>query len=363
MPAAEPFVTIDPFGEREAHGHGGVLGDRRSRSRSGSLSRGDINRPPSRGPFTTDPESDSDDELVERQFPKKAATPVAYIQSFKVNEIPILVDYKPRYVDLELLKDGDYSQMLHLFPLMDVELDLKQYEAHGLNGWDAALGGMLYYWGDQVAKHQVHRYFLGIQPIRSFYNIGGGFADLFLVPMRQYQKDGRIARGVMNGTSRFGRTLAVETIQLTNKFTELIQQCLEAVDFLIQPSQSDAANAATIRGRYRSSRRVGARITRQPRSVAEGLTQAYQSISLSMQAAANGIAVIPQENFRRAGNSYSQYLTSLVRGVPGAVLQPMIGVTEALSKALIGARNEISPTRRLEMEDKYKAGAGRSGYK
>lgn len=80
-----------------------------------------------------DPESDSDDELVERQFPKKAATPVAYIQSFKVNEIPILVDYKPRYVDLELLKDGDYSQMLHLFPLMDVELDLKQYEAHGLN--------------------------------------------------------------------------------------------------------------------------------------------------------------------------------------------------------------------------------------
>lgn len=53
MPAAEPFVTIDPFGEREAHGHGGVLGDRRSRSRSGSLSRGDINRPPSRGPFTT----------------------------------------------------------------------------------------------------------------------------------------------------------------------------------------------------------------------------------------------------------------------------------------------------------------------
>ena len=39
--------------------------------------------------------------------------------------------------------------------------------------------------------------------------------------------------------------------------------------------------------------------------------------------------------------------------MPVAVLKPMIGATEAVSKTLMGMQNTIDPNKRLQMEDKY----------
>jgi hypothetical protein len=39
-----------------------------------------------------------------------------------------------------------------------------------------------------------------------------------------------------------------------------------------------------------------------------------------------------------------------------AVLKPMIGTTEAVSKALLGLRNTLDPDAQDENSDKYKAG-------
>jgi len=45
---------------------------------------------------------------------------------------------------------------------------------------------------------------------------------------------------------------------------------------------------------------------------------------------------------------------SVIRAVPVAVLHPMIGVTEAVAKTLLGLRNSLDPVRKVEMSQKYK---------
>ena len=44
----------------------------------------------------------------------------------------------------------------------------------------------------------------------------------------------------------------------------------------------------------------------------------------------------------------------MVRAVPIAVLKPMIGATEAVSKTLLGLQNTLDPNIREENEAKYK---------
>jgi autophagy-related protein 2 len=45
---------------------------------------------------------------------------------------------------------------------------------------------------------------------------------------------------------------------------------------------------------------------------------------------------------------------SVIRAVPIAVLKPMIGASEAVSKTLLGLHNTLDPNVRTENEAKYK---------
>lgn len=47
-------------------------------------------------------------------------------------------------------------------------------------------------------------------------------------------------------------------------------------------------------------------------------------------------------------------MKKVIRAVPIAVLKPMIGASEAVSKTLLGLRNTMDPQNRRENEEKYK---------
>ena len=47
-------------------------------------------------------------------------------------------------------------------------------------------------------------------------------------------------------------------------------------------------------------------------------------------------------------------MRAVIRAVPIAVLRPMIGASEAVSKTLLGLQNTMDPNVRLENEAKYK---------
>ena len=50
-------------------------------------------------------------------------------------------------------------------------------------------------WVPHVINTQLPYYVSGVSGVRSISNVGVGLVDLILLPLQQYQKDGRILRG------------------------------------------------------------------------------------------------------------------------------------------------------------------------
>ena len=47
-------------------------------------------------------------------------------------------------------------------------------------------------------------------------------------------------------------------------------------------------------------------------------------------------------------------MRAVIRALPVAVLKPMIGASEAVSKTLLGLRGSLDPNVRGDVEEKYK---------
>jgi len=50
-----------------------------------------------------------------------------------------------------------------------------------------------------------------------------GVRDLFWLPIEQYQKDGRIAKGLQRGVNSFSASTAMAALELTNKIIQTVQ--------------------------------------------------------------------------------------------------------------------------------------------
>lgn len=50
-----------------------------------------------------------------------------------------------------------------------------------------------------------------------------GVRDLFWMPVEQYQRDGRIVRGIQRGAHSFTTSTAMATLELTNRLVQTVQ--------------------------------------------------------------------------------------------------------------------------------------------
>jgi autophagy-related protein 2 len=108
----------------------------------------------------------------------------------------------------------------------------------------------------------------------------------------------------------------------------------------------------------------------QPQNVREGLHTGYKSLKRNVNSAAQTILAVPMEVYESSNEasscSYSDHcqrvvdilfqgpVRAVIRAVPIAVLRPMIGASEAVSKTLLGLHNTLDPGSRHETETKYK---------
>ena len=81
----------------------------------------------------------------------------------------------------------------------------------------------------------------------------------------------------------------------------------------------------------------------------KGIEAAYKSLRQNIGTAAHTIFAVPMEVYEKTGAQGSA--KAVIKAVPVAVLKPMIGASEAVSKTLLGLRNTIDPNQKLEMED------------
>lgn len=98
--------------------------------------------------------------------------------------------------------------------------------------------------------------------------VGKGAADLVLLPVEQYRRDGRVLRGLRKGTESFLRAITVETLHTSHRVASFVARTLD--DIVAQP------------GSRGSLRRVEY-YDEQPTGVLDSLEQAYDALVKEVQ--------------------------------------------------------------------------------
>ncbi|KAJ2447841.1 autophagy- protein 2 [Coemansia sp. RSA 2440] len=368
-----------------------------------------------------------------------------YFQIVRVAPINVIFDYKPRRahstsgskgqgqgsgqgLGQAQTQDKDQSgtsggasetgrrpvELLNLFALEDAEMTLSTVKVRGVAGATKLLRALGDAWLPHLARTQIPGVVSGMTPLRSLVNLGSGVADLVILPLEQYRKDGRLVQGVKRGAQAFARTTALEAIQLGAKVAVNAQTLLEQAGDILNVDVASSGDSGSAPHSHDSKREtlgspgvdgtgvplyqgamdldwpdymsVGGRsvgsehgstvatrrgvfgkskYARQPENLGEGMRQAYASLRSNVGDAVQTILAIPvvvQEDERgeivdgaNGRSSAHGTVRAVVRAVPVAVLKPMIGATEAVSKTLLGLRNTMEPARRGQLEDKYKS--------
>lgn len=239
-------------------------------------------------------------------------------------------------------------------------------------------------WTPDVKATQLADVISGVAPIRSVVNVGSGVADLVLLPIAQYRKDGRVFRGVQKGARSFVKSTAMEAVKLGARLATGTQVILEQTENVLGSAFDEQITAETVIGspvepgfgqtgqdwpEDRETVDLISKYAEQPGGVTEGVQSAYTSLRRNLNSAAQTILAVPMEVYERSGNGvcvccfpdrididifYKGPVRAVIRAVPIAVLKPMIGASEAVSKTLLGLHNSMDPEVRLENEAKYK---------
>lgn len=93
----------------------------------------------------------------------------------------------------------------------------------------------------------------------------------------------------------------------------------------------------------------------QPVGVMQGIRTAYGSMGHNLSIARDAVADISAEAAETG--SMQGAAMAVMRAAPIAIIRPMIGATEAVSKTLLGVTNQMDPDQIGYMEEKYRAAA------
>ncbi|BGP28124.1 autophagy-related protein 2 [Rhodotorula toruloides] len=293
-----------------------------------------------------------------------------FYQRVEILPVKLKVDYKPKRVDYNALRRGKTAELMNFFHFDGSEMTLRHLVVTGVSGTSTLSALVQDIWTPDVKAHQLADVVGGIAPIRSVVNVGAGMANLVLLPMEQYRKDGRVVRGLQKGAQAFAKQTTLEAINIGAKLATGTQVILEQAEHVLGAKFSQPVSAEAIapfapdvphdpQDRLEDSL-VGdgmpdlrSRYAEQPADFREGVQIAYKTLGDNVKEAAQTILAVPMEVYERSGNEGA--VRAVVRAIPIAVLKPMIGASGAVSKALLGLRNTLdSNSQQSELEDKYK---------
>lgn len=190
-----------------------------------------------------------------------------------------------------------------------------------VTGWPRLFDTLNDLWTPDVKSNQLADIISGVAPIRSLVNVGSGVADLILLPIEQYKKDGRIARGIQRGTSSFAKSTALEALDLGARLATGTQVILERAEGALSGRAPQPVLDEPIHGQRThetggsSSDEDGedeiSRYANQPADVKEGISTAYRSLSREINSAAQTILAVPMEVYERSGNDVCHPLPKL----------------------------------------------------
>ena len=216
-------------------------------------------------------------------------------------------------------------------------------------------------------------------------NVGSGLADLVLLPLEQYHKDGRVMRGVRRGAESFVKGTVLEAVRLGARLATGTQVILEQAEGVLGgelPGNITARAVGPERGAESYSSleesvmlssttslindgedNMVSRYASAPNNLRDGLSQAYTGLTEGLTSAAQTILAIPMEVYEPDTNPNSAGGNSgtgggggsrpVVKAVPIAILRGAQGATKAIAKTMQGVQVSLGDRENFA-EGKYK---------
>lgn len=233
-------------------------------------------------------------------------------------------------------------------------------------------------WTPDVKANQMSDLLTGIAPVRSMVKAGSGVADLILLPLEQYRKDGKIVKGIRRGASSFAANTLSEVATIGAQLATGTQVILEKAERALGGRETEEAHLPDMMESINLTEYEAAltgkksRYADQPANINQGIAAAYTSLASNLTSAAQTILAVPMEVIEETGSQQVGFVTAsillialrldclqsatrkVIRAVPIAVLQGMIGITDAGRKTLFGVKNQLDPKNQGDTESKYK---------
>ncbi|KAL8694602.1 MAG: hypothetical protein Q9218_000784 [Villophora microphyllina] len=279
----------------------------------------------------------------------------AFLQRVEVNSVRLRLDFKPKRVDYAGIRSGHTNEFMNFFILDRADMVLRHVIIYGISGFDRLGKTLNDIWMPDIKRNQLPGVLAGLAPVRSLVNVGGGVRDLVVVPIREYQKDGRIVRSLQKGALAFAKTTTSELVKLGAKLAIGTQTVLTgAEDLLTQPGQQrlEVAGGWEEAELDEEEKKHISLYADQPVGVVQGLRGAYASLERDLLTAKDAIVAMPGEVMESgtAGGAAK----AVLKNAPTIILRPALGVSKAVGQTLMGATNSLDPANRRRIEEKYK---------
>ncbi|KAK4179886.1 putative autophagy-related protein 2 [Triangularia setosa] len=290
---------------------------------------------------------------------------IPFIQRAEVSDVPVRLDFKPKRVDYAGLRSGHTTEFMNFLILEDSRLVLRHVILYGIAGFDKLGKQLNDIWTDNVKRTQLPGVLAGLAPVRSLVNAGSGFRELIEIPIREYQKDGRIVRSIRKGATRFAKTTGTEVVKLGAKLAIGTQYALQGAEGMLvnKPGGESSSSAAPTaiddwdegdeyEAEVETTNRQISLYANQPLGILQGVRGAYSSLARDLAVARDAIIAVPAE-VMESSNAQGAAKAVLKRA-PTIIFRPAIGATKAIGQTLLGATNSLDPANRKRAEAKYK---------
>lgn len=268
-----------------------------------------------------------------------------YIRSFTfARDVPIRIDYSAKYMDLA---HGVVAGLLAgLTSLNCSELTLKKvHYRNGISGLDKLLTLLVTEWLADIRQNQIPNILGGVGPMHSLLQLVQGIKDLFMMPVEQYQKDGRLLRGIQKGANSFTSSTAMSLLDFTNKLLGVIKFAAEMAFDIMSPE------SCVVQGKLPHPN-INRNALRRPADMREGMFNAFAVIQEGMEETARTVIQNVIEDHNRRGLTGA--VGGILRQVPSNLVRPVILATAATSNVLEGVISQVAPESRKEDEEKWK---------
>ncbi|KHN93904.1 Autophagy- protein 2 [Metarhizium album ARSEF 1941] len=274
-----------------------------------------------------------------------------FLQRAEVMDIPVKLDFKPKRVDYGGLRSGHTTEFMNFIVLEESRMVLRRTIIYGVAGFDRLGKTLNDIWMPDVRNNQLPGVVAGLAPVRSLVNIGSGFKDLIEIPLREYQKDGRVIRSISKGAVAFAKTTGTELVKLGAKLAVGTQYALQgAEDMLTQRGQPEGNWEDDDLGP--EDRKQISLYADQPTGVLQGIRGGFRSLSRDVNLARDAIIAVPGEVM--ATQSASGAAKVMWKRAPTVIFRPAVGVTKAIGQTLMGATNALDQDNRRRISEKYK---------